>query len=167
MSKPLDDQFDRETFYRGEDPEAADEDEYELEAPDEEIIAGEKRRAAEAVEAAGQAVDVDQLYREHDAIGRDDLDEYLKGTRFQFTTKQLLIATTVVAGLLVLARMLVGGWFPVIIVLVFSTLASIYSWFAWQEHQQRQEWEARRDELYERNKQRHAPKEADPNDVPL
>jgi len=167
MSKqPLEDEFDRETFYRGADPDA-DDDEYELEPPDEEIIAGEKRRADEAVESASHAVDVDELYRQHDAIGMDDLEEYLKDARFQFTTKQLLIATTVLAVLLVLGRLLVGGWFPVLVVLVFTVLASTYSWFAWQEHQKRQEWEEKREELYERNKKRHGPKEVDPNDQPL
>ena len=151
----LDDEFDRAEFYRGEDPDAGD-DEYELEPPDEQIIAGEKRRAKEAVELARESVDIDKMYREHDSIGEGDIEQFIKDWRFQYSTKHLLIAMSVLAVILVIGRFVFGGFAATILVLVFVTLASIYGYFAWQEQQRRAEWEAERDELYRRNRERNA-----------
>lgn len=153
--RPLDDEFDRQTFYRGHDPEADAEDDYELEPPDAEVIAGEKRRADEAVQHASKAVDLDELYREETSVTAQDIEEYLKDFRFQFGTKHLLMAMTAVAMLFVLGRFVFGGFAPLLLVLTFTVLASIYGWFSWHEHKRRQEWERKREELYRRHQQRH------------
>lgn len=163
--KPLDDQFDREVFYRGSDPEAEEVEDYELLPPDEEVVAGEKRRAAEVLETAGQAVDVDELYREPEPMDREDIEEYFKDFRLRFTTKHLLIAMTALAVAFTVGRFLLDGWFSLLLVLTFLTLASAYAFFTWQEHQQRQEWERKRDELYQRNKQRHRKRDESASDA--
>ncbi|QDU54592.1 hypothetical protein [Aeoliella mucimassa] len=152
---PLDDEFDRETFYRGKDPEADNEDDYELMPPDEAVIAGEKQRAAEAMERASMAVDVDELYREDTSVSMEDIEAQLRDFKFQFGTKHLLIAMTVVAITIIFGRLLLGGWLPILIVVVFGVLASAYGWITWKENQHRREWEAKRDELYRRNQARH------------
>ncbi len=154
---PLDDELDRQSFYRGEAPDATDEDEYELEPPDEEIIAGEKRRAAAAVEEASMAVDVDALYRENTSVTMDEIESHLREMqfKFQFGVKHLLIAMTVVALAFIVGRFLLGGFLPLLIVLTFTVLASAYGFILWKENERRKEWEAKRDELYRRNKERH------------
>ncbi|WP_425396953.1 hypothetical protein [Aeoliella sp.] len=150
---PLDDEFDRETFYRGEDPDAGEEDDYELMPPDEEIIAGEKRRAAEAVDQASKSVDIDDLYRDQAAIS-DDIEDYVKGLRFQFGVKHLLWAMTALAVMFVVGKYIIGGLGAMLLVLTFLGLAAAYGWFTWQEQQRLQQWEAKRDELYRRHQER-------------
>ena len=156
MSKsPLDNEFDRQTFYRGHDPDADEVDEYEVLPPDEEVIAGERLRAEEAVEHASKAVDLDELYRENASVTADEIEEYLKDLRFQFGTKHLLIAMTAVAVLFVLGRFVFATPAALMLVLTFTVLASIYGWLTWQERRRREEWERKRDELYRRHQQRH------------
>ncbi|MGI9455434.1 MAG: hypothetical protein ACR2NU_02680 [Aeoliella sp.] len=152
--KPLDDEFDREVFYRGEDPEADAEEDYELLPPDAAVIEGEQRRAQEAVEHAKKSVDLNELYDDPTTIGANDLDEYLKDLRFRFTTRHLLIAMTVLAVLFTIGRILTGGWAPVLLVFVFMVLASTYGFFSWQEHKRQKEWEHKREELYRRHQDR-------------
>lgn len=151
---PLEDEFDRQTFYRGADPEAEAEDDYELMPPDEEVIAGEKRRAAEAVDHASKAVDVDELYREQSALAIDDIQEYLKDARFQFSTKHLLWAMTALAVVFTVGRFLFRGFAVVLLLITFLALASAYGWITWQEKKRMEEWELKRDELYRRHQER-------------
>jgi hypothetical protein len=149
----LDDEFDRQTFYRGQDPEADDEDEYELEPPDEEIIAGAKRRADEAVAEASKTVDLNELYRDHDDTAINDLQDYLKDFKFQFGVKHLLMAMTALAVMFVLGRF-VFGYGALLVILTFLALAGAYGWITWKEKIRYQEWEAKRDEMYRRHKER-------------
>jgi hypothetical protein len=156
MSKqPLDDEFDRQTFYRGQDPEADDEDEYELEPPDEEIIAGAKRRADEAIAEASKTVDINELYRDHDDTAINDLQDYLKDFKFQFGVKHLLWAMTALAVVFVLGQY-VFGYGALFVILTFLALAGAYGWITWKEKIRYQEWEAKRDELYRRHNERNA-----------
>ncbi|WP_442484199.1 hypothetical protein [Aeoliella sp. SH292] len=150
---PLDDEFDRQTFYRGQDPEADDEDEYELEPPDEEIIAGAKRRADEAIAEASNTVDINELYRDHDDTAINDLQDYLKDFKFQFGTKHLLWAMTALAVVFVLGQF-VFGYGALFVILTFLALAGAYGWITWKEKIRYQEWEAKRDELYRRHNER-------------
>lgn len=155
MSKqPLDDEFDRQTFYRGQDPEADDEDEYELEPPDEEIIAGAKRRADEAIAEASKTVDINELYRDHDDTAINDLQDYLKDFKFQFGVKHLLWAMTALAVVFVLGQF-VFGYGALFVILTFLALAGAYGWITWKEKIRYQEWEAKRDELYRRHNERN------------
>lgn len=155
---PLDDEFDRETFYRGEDPDAADEDDYELMPPDEEIIAGEKRRAAEEVDRASKAINIDDLYREQQGI-TDDIESYVKNlgkkVKFQFGVKHLLWAMTALAVMFVIGKYVIVGWGAMLLVLTFLGLAAAYGWITWQEQQRQREWEVKRDELYRRHQERN------------
>lgn len=151
---PLDDEFDRQTFYRGQDPEAEAQDDYELLPPDEDVIAGEKKRAEEAVHHASKAVDLDELYREDNSVTIQEVEQYLQDFKFQFGTKHLLMAMTAFALLFVLGRYVFESG-ALIVVLTFTALASIYGWFTWQEHKRRQEWERKRDKLYRRHQERH------------
>lgn len=152
---PLDDPFDREVFYRGEDPDAAEEEDYELLPPDEEVLEGEKRRAAEVLDHASKAVDIDELYRQDELIGTDDLEEYWKQVRFRFGIKHLLLAMTLLAVMFAIGRYVLGGFGAVMVVLTFLGLAGAYTWITWQENQRRAEWEQKRDELYRRHRERH------------
>lgn len=152
---PLDDEFDRATFYRGLDPDADEVDDYELLPPDEEVIAGEKRRAEQAVEHASKAVELDELYREDTSVTGEDIQEYLKDFRFQFGVKHLLMAMTALALMFVVGRYVFGGFGTLLLVVTFVALASAYTWVTWQEQKRRQEWEHKRDELYRRHQQRH------------
>ena len=152
--RPLKDEFDRDVFYRGEDPDAADEADYELEPPDEAIIEGEKRRAAEAMEHASRAVDINQLYEESASLTMDDVGDYLKGVRFQFGIKHLLWAMTLLAVVFAVGRYLLGGYGTTLLVLTFLLLAGAYGWVTWQEQQRLRQWEAKRDELYRQHQGR-------------
>ena len=152
---PLDDEFDRQTFYRGQDPEADDQDEYELEPPDEEIIAGAKRRADEAIAEASKTVDINDLYRDHDDTAINDLQDYFKDFKFQFGVKHLLWAMTALAVVFVLGQY-VFGYGALFVILTFLALAGAYGWITWKENIRYQEWEAKRDELYRRHNERNA-----------
>lgn len=151
---PLDDEFDRETFYRGEDPDAAEEDDYELMPPDEEIVAGEKRRAAEALDHASKAVNIDDLYREQEGIA-DDIESYVKDMRFQFGVKHLLWAMTALAVMFVIGKYIIGGFAAPLVVVTFLGLAGAYGWFTWQEQQRLQEWDRKRNEMLRRHQERN------------
>lgn len=153
--RPLKDEFDREVFYRGQDPDAEDEADYELEPPDEAVIAGEKRRAAEAMDRASRAVDINQLYRESESLGVEDVQAYLKDIRFQFGIKHLLAAMTLLAVVFVVGRYILGGFGTVLLVLTFLLLAGAYGWVTWQEQIRLKQWEQKRDELYRQNQQRY------------
>lgn len=147
---PPDDLFDSGRFYGSpsKPPTASDDDEgeYELEAPDEQMLEGERRRAEAEVEAARATVDIDALYRE--AESDTDWSEMWKGFRFQYQTKHLLLLTAVVAVITaainefdVLSTLVLGGLF---------CLAGIHGYLAWREHQRQQRLEVRRKQIYER-----------------
>jgi hypothetical protein len=148
--RPLEDEFDRATFYRGPDPEAEEEDEYELMPPDEDLMEADRRRAREEVERAQLTVDLQQLERDERGVGEHNFDDYLQKVKFQFSTRQLLILTAVVSVILALA--FVAGAFTVVLLLTFGVLAGAYGYITWLEHRQQAELEARRADLYERKR---------------
>ncbi len=152
---PLDDKLDREDFYRDLTPDADEEEDYELLPPDAEIIEAEQRRARQFINVAKDTIDVNALYEGPATIDVEDLKDYLEEFRFRYTTRHLLIAMTVLAVFLVLGRFLFGGWGTVLFLGVFTLLASSYGFIRWQEHKRQKEWEQKREELYERHKNRH------------
>jgi hypothetical protein len=99
-------------------------DEYELEPIDPEILAIEKARGAKRTESAVERIDVDELYG--DTNNYSDLTVDLSQLKqFRFTTRHLLVLTAVLAIVMTLftvlttmkavgvlaAVLLAGGWF--------------------------------------------------------
>jgi hypothetical protein len=150
--RPLDDEFDRATFYRGPDPED-DGEEYELAPLDESLAEAERQRAREAVEQAQLAVDMRQLEEAERGLGQHDAEDYLKhlkGVKFQFGVKHLLIAMAALGVMLV-----VGMVVNLVVVMVLGTLAVLaaaYAYITWKDLQAREELEQRRAELYARKR---------------
>lgn len=145
MPDRLDDQFDREEFYRGPDPEFEDEGEYELEPPDEEILARERKRAEESVELATRTVELRKLEQESDAIGDLEAGEVFEGLEFKFGTKHLLIGMAILAVFLGLGMTV--GFLPTFIVLTFVVVASSYAFIRWKENRRETDIENRRREI--------------------
>ncbi len=148
--RPLEDEFDRATFYRGPDPEAEDEDEYELMPPDEDLVEAERLRAREEIERAQLTVDMQQFEQDERGFGQHDFDEYVEQVKLKFSPRQLSITAGVV--LTVLAVAYFAGAFTVVFLLMFFMLAGAYAYITWQEHRQQAELDARREELYERKR---------------
>lgn len=140
--------LDRDKFYSAgsEDDES---DDYELEPPDAEVLAHEQRRAQESIDAARRAIDIDQIYRDTcERSGEEIFGEWFKNRRFQFQTKHLLIATAVLAVLLVLWKFSLLGDF--VLIAAMGCVFGIYAFVEWREKQFRDEAERRRQEMYER-----------------
>jgi hypothetical protein len=121
--------------------------ELELEPVDAEIIAGEKRRADEAVEEAKRAINIDAIYREVEPVrdldfSKDVVDKF----RFQFQLKHLLIATAVVAVMLALYKLDLLG--PTLIVLFMLAVFSATAYFHWEDKKRQAEADRRRHEMY-------------------
>lgn len=152
MAKPLDDQFDREEFYRGADPDAEDGDEYDLLPPDESIMEAERQRAQEMVDFAQKQVDLAILDREAQGLEGHHLEDYAQLLRMRFQTKHLLIAMAVLAVALTIG--LVTGFGVVLVVGTFALLAGAYAYLTWKELQRQNEWDAKRAEIYRKHDQR-------------
>lgn len=148
--RPLEDEFDRATFYRGPDPEVEEDDEYELMPPDEDLVDAERLRAREEIERAQLAVDLKQLEEDERGFGQHNFDDYVEKVKFRFTTRQLLLLTAVVS--VILALGFAAGAFTVVLLLTFFVLAGAYGYITWKEHQQQAELEARRADIYERKR---------------
>jgi hypothetical protein len=100
------DEATRDKFYApGGDEWGDDGLEYELEPPDAEVAALQKRRAQEDMIASALAIDVDEIYRDMDGRTDEQLGRDGGPFRFQFRVKHLLVLTAVVAVLLTLMRM--------------------------------------------------------------
>lgn len=120
-------------------------DEYELEPVDPEILKHERQRAEEKTRQAKVAVDIDQAYSESeptDPISLDDLKQ------FRFTTRHLLIATALLSVFLTLGKRLGGcfGWF----IAGASTLAAGWYFVLKKERRERLERDRRREEANQR-----------------
>src|SRR5262245_11871100 len=105
------DNRERDKFY-STTPSSADDDEYELEPPDPDILSSDERRGREAIEASQTAIDVDEIYREAERKRGDEiLENWVRNfpSSFRFQIKHLLIATAVLAIALTLARFHVLG----------------------------------------------------------
>jgi hypothetical protein len=151
-TEPPFDPFDRGTFYGSPPPpppapEAPNEDDdYELEAPDEQIIHGERSRAEEDVVLAQSNIDIDAIYRETEAD--PDWGEMWKGLRFQYQTKHLLILMAVVSVLIM--AVLKTNFAAVLIVVTILGLAGVHGYLAWRENQRQERLELQRKEMYVR-----------------
>lgn len=148
--RPLDDEFDRATFYRAPDPEADDEEEYELAPPDETLAEAERARVREVVEQAQLTVDMRQLEEAERGFGQHDADDYLKHVKFQFGIKHLLIAMAVLGVMLVIG--MVVDLLPVLLLAALVILGGAYGYITWKEMKEREVLEARREELYARKR---------------
>ncbi|QDV75537.1 hypothetical protein [Botrimarina mediterranea] len=126
-------------------PEEDDDFEYEVEPADEEVIAGQARRAREELKRAEQAIDVDSIYREMNR--RDDFDAAFESIKGRLSIRHLLIATTVVAVLLGLGAMgfFNGATFAAFICLSLVVLGSLHAWLGYQESKRRAELVALRE----------------------
>jgi hypothetical protein len=142
----------RDKFYGpGGDEWGDDGFEYELEPPDEEVVALAKRRAQEDMIASSLAIDVDEIYRGMDgrtdgSVGRDD-GEF----RFQFQIKHLLVLTAVLSVILALTQVKMFG-----MVAAVGALAVAGGALGYFELRQQRRWvEAQRrfEEKYERRRQ--------------
>ncbi|MBA3482222.1 MAG: hypothetical protein H0T51_10445 [Pirellulales bacterium] len=122
-----------------------DDDDYELEPLDPEILAIEKARGARRTEAAVEKIDVDELYG--DTGNYSDLSVDLSQLKqFRFTTRHLLILTAVLAIVLTLFTLLTP--FKAIAVLAFVTLAGGWFYASQLERRQQAERTRRRAEFF-------------------
>ncbi len=146
---------DRDEFYDNSNDDSEDDGlEYELEPPDEQIIAGEQARAAAYVREASDRAKVDELFKGPEAMTAKDYLKDLPEFKLQFSTKHILIAMTVLAIGLTFA-MYISSW-ALLIILVFLSLASAYGYMNWQEKKQREEWYRERTEIAERQRDERA-----------
>jgi membrane protein implicated in regulation of membrane protease activity len=128
-------------------PPVGDDDDYELELEpvDPEVLAMERRHAAERVEAAASRIDVDELYG--DTGGYSDLTvDWSQVKQFRFTTRHLLIATAFLAILLTLFRLLYAT--KAIVIIAAVALAAGWIWAMRLERKKELERERRRAEFF-------------------
>lgn len=146
------DSRDRDKFYT-HTPEDDDGDEYELEPPDEHVIAAEKQRTKEAIEATQGSIDIDEIYRD---AAKDRSSEILESWfrdfkfGFRFQVKHLLIATAVLAIVLALAKLKMLG--TTAVMLVMLGVGGLYFYLQWQEKKAQDEATRRRHEMYARRR---------------
>ncbi len=144
------DDRERDQFYSSTPQEAGDNDEYELEPPDPEVVAGELHRAQEAIESTRISIDIDEVYRDAERDrGREILEGWLRNVPVRFQTKHLLIVTAVVAILLTLVKLIPMA---VVVVGVMLAIAGVYLYLQWQEKKAQDEADRRRQELYARRR---------------
>jgi hypothetical protein len=151
----MSDDLDRDRFYTPA-PGVDDEDdfEYEVEAPDPEVLAAEERRAKEVVAATERSIDIDAIYRDVDRDRSGEiLHEWVQNLRFQFQVKHLFIATAVLAILLTLWRLDVLGT-ALVLGAMFGVIG-LYLYLQWKEKQHQDELAARRSAMYERSRTAH------------
>jgi hypothetical protein len=116
-----------------------EDDDYELEPLDPEILAIEKARGARRTEAAVEKIDVDELYG--DTNNYSDLSVDLSQLKqFRFTTRHLLILTAVLAIVLTLFTLLN----PIPAVLVMAAVSLAGGWFYASQLERRQDAERAR-----------------------
>jgi len=146
------DSRDRDKFYTYT-PEDDDGDEYELEPPDEHVIAGEKQRAKDALEATKSSIDINEIYRDAaQERSSEILENWFRDFKFgfRFQVKHLLIATAVLAIILTLAKLKMLGTTAVILVML--GVAGLYLYLQWQEKKAQDEATRRRHEMYARRR---------------
>jgi hypothetical protein len=129
---------------RFDDDDGAD---LELEPVDADIIAGEKRRAAETVEAAKRAINIDEIYRNAEPIrdlelSKDLVDKF----RFHIQLKHLLVATAVVAVLLALYKLDLLGT-TLVVAFMFAVFGAT-GYFYWEDKKRQAVADRRRHEMY-------------------
>jgi len=116
-----------------------DDEDYELEPIDPDILALEKARGSKRTEAAVERIDVDELYG--DTNDYSDLSVDLSQLKqFRFTTRHLLILTAVLAIVLTLFTLLN----PIPAILVMAAVALAGGWFYASQLERRQQAERAR-----------------------
>lgn len=108
-----------------------DGDEYELEAPDDSIVDFAKQQAAEDLERANEALEIDQAQKameERQMFDGEDID-----FKFRFQIKHMLIATTVLSLVMSLTVLLEANLFAVLLVLIFIGLAAAHAFLNYRE----------------------------------
>ncbi|MCH7750888.1 MAG: hypothetical protein IH898_01865 [Planctomycetes bacterium] len=119
-----------------ENDSLSDDDEYELEPIDPEILEHERQRGEQKTRQAESAIDIDEVYDESepiDPITWDDLQ------RFRFTTRHLLIVTALLS--VVLAFIEIGQWTGLFLVVVIALAAG---WFFVLKKEQRERLQRKR-----------------------
>ncbi|HEX5472693.1 MAG TPA: hypothetical protein VFW73_12455 [Lacipirellulaceae bacterium] len=145
------DDRERDKFYSGSGA-ASDDDDYEVEPPDPDVISAEERHGREVAESARMSIDIDEVYREADRNrGAEILEQWVRNFRFRYQTKHLLIATALLAIVFALARL--EGFWPAIIILIMFSVGGLYSYLKWEENKQQAEAERKRQELYARRRE--------------
>jgi hypothetical protein len=140
--------INRDKLYSaGSDDWGDDGTEYEVEPPDPEVLAAEERRAEEIIAASELAVDLHDIYDESEGRGdREYLDELVRGLRFRFTTKHLLVATTIVA---IVIGISVQSDFGVVFVLgMLLAIGGVTAFLSWKQHERDVLIERRRRALF-------------------
>jgi hypothetical protein len=146
FAMPASDDVDRDKFYSSVDED--DGEDYELEPPDPAVLEAEKRRAEETVAATRQSIDIDAVYREADRDHAGEiLNEWVRNFRPQFQIKHLLIATAVIAVLLVLWQF--GMLADSLMMMLMASVFGLYMYLQWKERQYQAEAARRRQEMYD------------------
>lgn len=144
------DDRERDKFYSSQPDDTGDDDEYELEPPDPDVVSGEQHRAQETIESTRMSIDIDEIYGDVERDrGREILEGWLRNFPLRFQVKHLLIATAVVAILLTLYKL---GLMAVVVVGVMLSIAGLYLYLQWQEKKQQDEADRRRQEMYARRR---------------
>jgi len=155
------DDLDRDKLYAaGADDLDCDDAELELEPPDPAVLAAEKRRAAEAIEAHRKAIDVDEVYRDLEA-NRDTqiVEEWLarlRNVRFRFQLRHLLILVTVVAAVLSLKVVMNVGFGTLLVVAIMLAIAGISLYLKLEENKRQEAADRRREKIYAERRTRDA-----------
>jgi hypothetical protein len=145
------DDRDRDKFYSATDDDADDGGDYELEPPDADVLAGEERRAREAIEETRMAIDIDEIYRDVDRQRSNEiLESWVRDFRFRFQVKHLLMATAVLAIVLTLYKLEMLG--TAVVLLIMVSVAGLYFYLQWQEKKAQDEANRRRQALYARRR---------------
>ena len=147
------DDLDRDKLYTaGADDLDSDDAELELEPPDPELLAAAERRAAKAIEAHRNVINVDEVYRDLDA-NRDSaiVDEWLvrlRNFRFQFQVKHLLIFTAMIAVILMLKFAFGIGLGTMLIIAFMLAVAGVSFYLKLEENKRQEEAGRRRQKMY-------------------
>ncbi len=141
---------DRDKIY-GRDVDDSTDEELEVEPPDSDVLAHQKRAAEERVKLAEMSIDVDEVYRELDHRDAPALPFKLPDKLgFRFQIKHMLIATAVLAMLLTMWRL--GVLVNVVGVLILSAMAAAVAYTELKEQQRCAEAERRWQEKLERRR---------------
>jgi hypothetical protein len=145
------DERERNKFYSASDA-TSDDDDYEVEPPDPDVVSAEDRHGRDVAESARLSIDIDEIYREADRNrGAEILEQWVRNFRFRYQTKHLLIATAVLAIVFALAKL--EGFWPALIVLIMFSVGGLYSYLKWEESKQQAEADRKRQELYARRRE--------------
>jgi hypothetical protein len=147
---------DRDKLYSAGAGDRGDEGtEYEVEPPDPQVLAAEECRAEEILAASQLAVELQEI--DDEADGRSDrqyLGKLVRGFRFRFRTKDLLVATTVAAVLMAVAVQHAFGRFFVLAALI--VVGGITAILSWKQYEREVELDRRRQALLARRREQRA-----------